>query len=114
MDAQARNGPILLVVRSHWKLWQVDSGKDEAEEIRSEKFWKSIVYSGNSLWMHAAGCRERGEGMCSCKQGRTSGFCFIKESIQKEGLEPKVGNGAGEQEAGKRGIKMRAAINPVT
>lgn len=84
-----------------------DSGKGEAEEIRSEKFWKSIVYQGNSLWMHAAGCREREEGKCSCKQNQTSGFYFIKESIQKEGLEPKVGKGAERQEVGKGGVKMR-------
>ena len=39
-----------------------------------------------------------GEGKYSCKQDQTSGFYCIKESIQKEGPEPKVGKGAERQE----------------
>lgn len=31
-----------------------------------------------------------GEGKYNSKQGQTAGFYFIKESIQKEGLGPKV------------------------
>lgn len=48
-----------------------------------------------------------GEGKCSCTQDQTSGLYFIKERIQKEGLEPKVGKGAEKQAAGKGGVKMR-------
>lgn len=50
--------------------------------------------------MHAAGCGGGGRKY-SCKQDQTSGFYCIKESIQKEGLEPKVEKGAEGQEAGK-------------
>lgn len=52
-----------------------------------------------------------GERKCSCKQGQTSGFYFIKEDIQKEGPGPKVEKGAGGQEAGQEagqgGVKMK-------
>lgn len=67
--------------------------------------------------MRAAGCWEQGGGECSCKQGQTSGFHFIKEGVQKEGLGPKVEKQAGRQEAGQGGVKMRVTkglMKPVT
>lgn len=56
--------------------------------------------------MRAAGCWEQGGGSAAVKQGQTSGFHFIKEGVQKEGLGPERKQ-AGEAGGRQGGVKMR-------
>ena len=42
-----------------------------------------------------------GGGERSCKQGQTSGFHFIKEGVQKEGLGPKERSKLGGRRQGR-------------
>lgn len=55
-------------------LGKYDSGKGETEEIISEKFWKNVLYYGNSLLQNIE-CE--GEGKYNSKQSQTPRLSYI-------------------------------------
>lgn len=44
MNDHMGNSPCLLVVQSHWKPWQCDSGKGEVGGNQIREIRKSVVY----------------------------------------------------------------------